>query len=69
MAIFLIHRIESYLNNRQFHKKNNCSTLKYIATGVPQGSILSPIFFNVNITICYVILDVNKILLVLEKNV
>ena len=43
--------IYSYLNNRQqrVHIDNEFSTLSDIKDGMPQGSILGPLFFNIHI--------------------
>ena len=43
--------IESYLSNRkQFVQVGNIkSTMKQVSTGVPQGSIVGPLFFNIYI--------------------
>ena len=62
--------IKSYLLNRQqFVSYNNvASSLKFISCGVPQGSILGPLFFLIYINDICKISDVAKLILFADTN-
>ena len=73
-ALYYIH---SYLNNRKQCVKidNTYSTFKSLISGVPQGSILGPVYFNISIkkiisflgVMCCIIIFLNHI--VIQKDI